>query len=138
MTEVNLEDIKNILWEIFKDKSSPLTKTDFYNHPDLPSYNTCMRRGLRLNKLNTEFVQKAYYENPKLCKCCEAIIPYERRVNEFCGHSCSATFNNTGRVRKQKEEDFDVSKARKKRYRIYKARTRCKTCNCKNNFLYKL
>lgn len=133
-TDIDLGTITSILWEIFQVKQTPLTKSDLYNHPGLPSYNTCMRRWLRLNKLNSEFVQKVYYENPKLCKCCEAIIPYERKINEFCGHSCSATFSNTGRVRIRKEEDFDVSKARKKRYKVIKQAQGVKSIVVKTTF----
>ena len=120
MKNIDLSAITTVLWEVFKVKGGPLAKTDLDNHPDLPSYSICARRGLRLNKLNAEFAQKLYYQNPKTCKCCEGVIPYERRSNEFCGHSCSATFNNTGRIRSRKVEDFDVSSARKKKYKIIK------------------
>lgn len=118
MKDISLETITSILWEIFKEKKLPLGKSDIDSCSDLPSYNTCMRRGLRLFKVNAEFVRKLYYENPKLCKCCSAVIHYEKKVNEFCGSSCAAIFNNTGRLRKIKDEDLDVSMARKKRYKI--------------------
>lgn len=41
----------------------------------------------------------SYYKNPKTCKYCGKIIPYEKRDNDFCNHSCSASFNNKGIVR---------------------------------------
>lgn len=47
-------------------------------------------------KLNKE----KYYLTPKLCLNCGEIIPYESKANKFCGHSCSASFNNKGTVRK--------------------------------------
>ena len=40
-----------------------------------------------------------YYRNPKYCKHCNKIIPYSKRhTNEFCSHSCAATYNNLGRI----------------------------------------
>jgi hypothetical protein len=39
-----------------------------------------------------------YAENPKLCKKCNSIIPYDKRRNDFCSHSCSAQYNNLGRT----------------------------------------
>jgi very-short-patch-repair endonuclease len=41
------------------------------------------------------FVNKRYYENPKRCKNCGKIIT--KRKNEFCSHSCSATYSNKRR-----------------------------------------
>ena len=35
-----------------------------------------------------------YLTNPNLCKFCNKPIPYEKRINKFCNHSCSASFNN--------------------------------------------
>lgn len=35
-----------------------------------------------------------YYESPRLCKNCQIVIDFLLRRNEFCGHACSAKFNN--------------------------------------------
>lgn len=40
-----------------------------------------------------------YEKNPKRCKYCNEIIPYEKRQNDFCGRSCAASYNNLGIVR---------------------------------------
>lgn len=41
---------------------------------------------------------KKYLKNPKHCKECESIIPFEKRLtNSFCNSSCSASHNNRGR-----------------------------------------
>lgn len=53
------------------------------------------------NKINTSHIRtpltKAKYEqNPKRCKACGNIISYEKRQNDFCNHSCSASYNNQG------------------------------------------
>lgn len=42
---------------------------------------------------------ESYYKNPKRCKYCNNIIPYEKRQNDFCNHNCSASFNNKNIVR---------------------------------------
>jgi len=43
--------------------------------------------------------KKEYELNPKFCKNCGKKIPYEHRENEFCNHSCAATYNNKGVIR---------------------------------------
>lgn len=35
----------------------------------------------------------------RTCKHCGSPIPYEKRENSFCSHSCSATYSNTRRVK---------------------------------------
>jgi very-short-patch-repair endonuclease len=38
-----------------------------------------------------------YNKNPKKCKNCNNIIPYDNRVNDFCNRSCSGSYNNLNR-----------------------------------------
>ena len=46
---------------------------------------------------------KYHLLNPKLCKQCQLAIPYVKRfTNDFCSHSCSATYSNTRRKCKGK------------------------------------
>lgn len=42
--------------------------------------------------------EEEYSENPKLCLNCNNIIPYQKRENKFCNHSCSTTYTNKDRV----------------------------------------
>lgn len=42
--------------------------------------------------------QRRYAENPKKCKGCQSLIPYKRRYNDFCSHSCTAKFYNKTRI----------------------------------------
>jgi len=35
-----------------------------------------------------------YNKNPKLCLFCDLPILYDKRVNNFCNHSCCASFNS--------------------------------------------
>lgn len=39
---------------------------------------------------------KNYNNSPKLCKHCNSILPYDKRMNSFCSHNCSASHNNSG------------------------------------------
>jgi len=47
---------------------------------------------------------KEYLKNPKRCKYCNKIIPYEEKRKQFCNHSCSASFNNSGKNKQRKRE----------------------------------
>jgi len=38
----------------------------------------------------------AYDESPAICNNCDSPLPYDKRKNKFCGHSCAASFNNVG------------------------------------------
>lgn len=43
--------------------------------------------------------RKKYLQNPKHCKECKTIIPFEKRLdNYFCNSSCSASYTNRERV----------------------------------------
>lgn len=48
-------------------------------------------------RLETQQKTSQYNHNPKLCKHCNSIIPYEKRYNNFCNSSCSASFTNSNR-----------------------------------------
>lgn len=42
---------------------------------------------------------REYYTlNPKKCKYCGEIIPYEKRMNDYCSSSCAAKENNKNRI----------------------------------------
>jgi hypothetical protein len=59
----------------------------------------------------TENIIRKYYENPKICKYCKTIIIFEKKSNNFCNHSCSASFSNSNR----KENGWFPSNETKKR-----------------------
>ena len=46
--------------------------------------------------------KEEYYKNPKYCKYCGQELPFEKRNNDFCSHSCSASYNNKGTCRNKK------------------------------------
>lgn len=39
---------------------------------------------------------KVYADNPKRCTYCQTSVPYEKRQNDYCSHSCAAKVNNRG------------------------------------------
>lgn len=43
----------------------------------------------------------------ELCLMCKKEIPYEKRRNKFCNHSCSASYNNQGVARNGKKRKCD-------------------------------
>ena len=46
--------------------------------------------------IKTKLTKDTYEQNPKHCKYCGEVIPYEKRENDFCNHSCAASYNNQG------------------------------------------
>jgi hypothetical protein len=54
------------------------------------------------NKLYLDRI-KDYESKPKKCKFCGKSLSYAKRRNIFCTHSCSQSYNNTGKRRHGKE-----------------------------------
>ena len=55
---------------------------------------------------------KGHYDaNPKKCKCCGSVIPYEHRRNIFCSERCSAAYNNIKRGKRSPETRAKISAA---------------------------
>lgn len=47
------------------------------------------------SKARSEENRRLYYLNPKRCKQCGKIIPYEKKgTSTFCDHTCAAIYNN--------------------------------------------
>jgi hypothetical protein len=69
-----------------------------------------------------------YNKNPKKCKNCELPISYDKKNNNYCGHSCSASYTNKNRKTKKYQlsekglESLKLSaeKRRKKLIEFYK------------------
>lgn len=72
------------------------------------------RARVELSKKQTKEKTEIYYSSPKLCKECGKIIPYKKRKNNFCNHSCCASFNDTRRIVRE-ESNIKRSKAAKSR-----------------------
>lgn len=44
--------------------------------------------------------KEKYEQSPHICITCGGIIPYEKRMNQFCSSSCSAIYNNKHKEKK--------------------------------------
>ena len=51
----------------------------------------------KLKELKVERIKK-YYSEPSFCLCCDKVLSYEKKNNKFCSSSCSASYNNKGRI----------------------------------------
>lgn len=55
-----------------------------------------INNNINISHIKIKLTKTIYEQNPKICKACGTIIPYEKRRNDFCNHSCSASYNNQG------------------------------------------
>lgn len=51
----------------------------------------------------------AYAVQPKRCLYCDTMIPYAKRRNTFCNHSCAASYNNRGVLRVQTDNPAECA-----------------------------
>lgn len=51
----------------------------------------------------------AYAAQPKRCLYCDTMIPYAKRRNTFCNHSCAASYNNRGVLRVQTDNPAECA-----------------------------
>jgi hypothetical protein len=89
-------------------KSHNLTPTEFkVMYPEVESISEDSRSrlsnnggfGAQASKVACFLKYRSKYEqNPKSCAQCSKILSYEERRKKFCSSSCSASFNNKGRV----------------------------------------
>jgi hypothetical protein len=77
-----------------------------------------------ISALKKEARINAYLENPKLCKFCLNVIPYDTRTNIFCGSSCSASFSNHKRASLEKAKCLNCDTRLKSRNGKY-CNTKC-------------
>lgn len=61
---------------------------------------------MRLQRERQRAAAKAAYEaNVPCCAFCQSTLPYEKRQNKFCGHSCAAKQTNVGVTRNPKKHE---------------------------------
>lgn len=78
-------------------------------------------------KVNNELI---YLENPNYCTFCQSILPYNKRNNKYCNHSCKATHGNIIHPRKAttKTHNIQCEKCGKTETRSLS----CKRFHCNN------
>jgi hypothetical protein len=67
-----------------------------------PKQKDRLQKAVESSKLAKKKRIEEYKNSPNLCSCCKLPLDYERRKNKFCGHSCSAKKNNSGKARNSK------------------------------------
>jgi hypothetical protein len=84
-------------------------------------------------KNNKEEKERKYLENPKYCKECEEIIPFEKKRNLFCSNSCSTKYTNKNRkvtwgnkISESLQKYFDAENNTKQNSKV--------CLNCSNQF----
>lgn len=58
-----------------------------------------LKRGWKAQTKKSAKIREEYYKNPKLCKNCKIVIIFDKKRNDFCSKSCSAKYNNLGKIR---------------------------------------
>ena len=61
-----------------------------------------------------------YNQNPKLCKQCSNILPYDKRYNTFCNKSCATIYNNKHNKDYKKQVDTLLNTIVIKNHDLYK------------------
>lgn len=127
MHEMTKETLEDILIEYGISKGS-IRKEDFpIDELGVPSYNTCMRRGIVLKRINRKIAEYLYDQLDHRCLNCNSPIPFERKENSFCNRSCSASYVNKGKVHSE-ESRKKISKALSKSEKVVTPK-RCTICN---------
>jgi predicted nucleic acid-binding Zn ribbon protein len=127
-------------------KSHGLTPTQFKEmYPGVEAMSEDVRDVKKVNGLKGAITakksQEAQYEkrsskynsNPKKCLKCNSVIPYEKRINKFCSHSCSASTMNKNRTihysedAKRKLKELGAKIPRKYGWSTYEKK--CIICN---------
>jgi hypothetical protein len=71
--------------------------------------------------------QAKYYSNPKYCRHCSTMIPWEKNKNSFCNQSCAASYNNSHSAPNRK---FGPSKKPKEVKAPYSTLYKCQCKHC--------
>lgn len=111
------------------------------NHPN---HIANAKRSGELVKKKWDVIKQEYRNhNPSFCKQCRGILPFKKRHNKFCGHSCSATYVNKRRdVKERHFSEAGKQRISKNNNRMYIERRNeylkaPNTCNiCTTNLSY--
>ena len=63
----------------------------------------CLSLDFDIKKITFGESKDEYNKNPKLCKNCDCIIEWKNKRNDFCSHSCAASYNNLGNNRNKRK-----------------------------------
>jgi hypothetical protein len=75
-----------------------MKETTYYKSgKQLENLKLAIEKSIECAKLRKKDREDLYNTDPTLCNCCGEAIPYQKRHNMFCSHSCSAKTSNTKR-----------------------------------------
>lgn len=70
-----------------------------------------------------------YFKNPKICKNCGELLPYNKRYNIFCNSSCAAKYNNKHRDLSYITDEFRQNASKIALSEKHKKDIFCPVCN---------
>lgn len=68
-------------------------------------YEKTQERMTRCREQQQATARSAYEANPPRCAFCDSRLPYEKRKNKYCDHSCAAKQTNLGVTRNPKKHE---------------------------------
>lgn len=92
------EDLNRLVLELADTLGMFPTKKDIDKSDAMPSYNTCLRYGLKIVELSVQYKEEVFKVEGKRCIHCSTLIPYDKMRNRFCNHTCAALHNNSLRT----------------------------------------
>lgn len=118
-------------------------ETDNKIYCSLSCRNIYVNKNLRNYKNNSEGLKKMNRYISKKCETCGKELPYEKRRNKYCNHSCSATNTNKNKkgltyiltidgknnLKKSAIKNFKLEKIYKNKIIYYSNKKRCLCCN---------
>lgn len=88
--------------EIKSSKHAGAHVTNCHSNPNRgKSFEKLILAGSKKSKEKRNSSIVDYDKNPKKCKNCGINIPYDKKNNNYCGHSCSASMTNKNRKLKK-------------------------------------
>ena len=108
---MTIDEIETKLWEYYLIHNAPISRHIILNIIEIPKYRDLLSIGIRLIELNKKFRKRYYTEIfPIKCLNCNDIILHNFN-NKFCGSSCAAIWNNTGKkFTQERKHNISVKK----------------------------
>lgn len=99
---VDMKDLAERLLSLCLLLDRPISKCDLKRDNSLPSYSSLLRLGIGLSEINDTFRK---LQLTKECLFCKNTFYAKTKDYKFCGHSCSASYNNPRKASKFKDCD---------------------------------
>lgn len=120
MSKYTKEEVTNRLLELSDELGRQIRKEDIPRKDlGIPSYNTCMRLGIVLKKINDSIKQRQFDLLDLRCLHCHTKLTIEQEKGKFCSSSCSAKHSKGQKPKTDKTKE-NISKALKKYYTVRK------------------